>query len=57
MRIKILKGLFFMATVAAMISACAMDSESNVPCIVCGISLAYIGLIVWANQDIFKGVE
>lgn len=54
MRIKILKGLFGIATVAAMISACAMDSESNAPCIVCGISLAYIGLIVLVNT---KGVE
>lgn len=57
MRIKILKGLFFIAILSAMISACALDSESNVPGIVCGISLAYIGLIVFANQDLFKGVE
>lgn len=57
MRIRILKGLFGIAILLAMISACAIDGESNVPEIVCGISLVYIGLIIIANQDIFKGVE
>lgn len=57
MRIKILKGLFGIAIVSAMISACTIDSESKLPCIALGISLAYIGLIIYANQDLFKGVE
>lgn len=57
MRIRIVKGLFGIAILSAMISTCAIDGESNVPEIVCGISLAYIGLTIYANQDIFKGVE
>ena len=57
MRIKILKGLLGISILLAMISACAIEGESNVPEIVCGISLAYIGVIVFANQEIFKGVE
>lgn len=46
---KILKGLLDVCVGLAILSACAVDSDSIIPLIVCGVSLAYIGLIVIAN--------
>lgn len=46
---KILKGLFDICVVLALLSACAADSDSILPLIICGVSLAYISLIVIAN--------
>lgn len=50
MRIKILKFLTTIAVLAAIFSACLIDSDSNIPYIVCLISISWLGLILWANM-------
>ena len=49
MRVKTVKGLAYLATVSAVISGCCLDSESYVPMIIFGISIAYLFLICIAN--------
>lgn len=46
---KILKGLLKVSVILATLSACAVDSESYIPIVVCAISLGYIALFVIAN--------
>lgn len=46
---KILIGLLKLSVASLLISGCALDSESNIPLIVCGVSLFYITLFMIAN--------
>lgn len=46
---KILKGLTIISLVAFIVGACALDSDSNIPLAICGISSLYLALIVLAN--------
>lgn len=46
---KILIGLLKINVLLAILSACALDSESIIPMIVCGVSVAYIALFTIAN--------
>lgn len=50
MRVKILKGITALAVVGAVLGAAMADSESNVPIIVLGVSLAWLVLICAANR-------
>lgn len=50
MRIKILKALTIMATIIMLLSACAIDSDSWIPYIVCGISSAWLVFMTIANM-------
>ena len=45
----ILKGSIYIAVILELISACALDSESIIPMIVCLICAVYMLLIVVAN--------
>lgn len=49
MRVKILKALTIIAIIVAILSACALDSESWLPYTACGISSAWLFLITIAN--------
>lgn len=49
MRIKILKIFTFIAIINCIIFGCMLDSESYIPIIICGISAAWLLLIVIAN--------
>ena len=49
MKNKILKGSLYVAITLEILSACALDSESILPLIICGISTAYLTLLVAAN--------
>jgi len=46
---KILKGLTIISLVAFIVGACALDSNSKIPLIVCGISSIWLTLIAAAN--------
>lgn len=50
MRVKILKALTIVAVIVMLISACAIDSDSWIPYIVCGISNAWLVLMTIANM-------
>lgn len=54
MRIKIVKGLLGIAIVTAVISVCMLDSRSIAPIVAFFTSMSYIGLVVYANQDILE---
>ena len=49
MKNKILKGSLYITVILEIISACALDSESIIPMIVCDICTAYLVLLVAAN--------
>lgn len=49
MRVKILKVLTKIAIILMILSACALDSDSWVPTIICAISGAWLVLITIAN--------
>lgn len=49
MRVKILKALTIIAIITFILSGCCLDSESYIPMIACGISGAWLVLIVIAN--------
>ena len=49
MKNKILKGSLYIALILEFISACALDSESIIPIVVCGICTSYLVLLVAAN--------
>lgn len=51
MKNKILKGITAVAAVLFLISVCFLDSESNVPCIVCVVCLVWIALFMIANRE------
>ena len=46
---RILKTITAVAVIAGLISACCLDSESKVPMVVLGISLAWTSLFVLTN--------
>jgi hypothetical protein len=46
---KILIGLLKLSIASLLISGCALDSKSNIPLIICGVSLLYITLFIVAN--------
>ena len=49
MRQKIVLALFRVSLILAIISACCLDSRSNIPMVVLSICLVYIGLFTVAN--------
>ena len=50
MKKKVLKGSIYLAVIMELVSACALDSESFIPMIICIICAAYLALIVLANS-------
>lgn len=51
MRVKIVKGITILAMILVLVSIFALDSESDVPAIVCFISYVWLGLFVIANRE------
>ena len=50
MKNKILKAIAYIAGTLWIISACAIDSESWIPTIVCAVCTAYLALFSYANN-------
>ena len=46
----IIGGLLIISIILALLSACALDSESMIPSVICVGSLAYILLFLAANS-------
>lgn len=51
MRVLIIKSITWLAVLALPTAVCLIDSDSNVPFIVAGVSLTWLFLIIWANED------
>lgn len=51
MRVTTIKGLTVLALITAVISGCCLDSESYIPMLTFGISIAWLLLICIANSD------
>ena len=51
MRNKILKAVTTVAAIAFILSGCALDSQSWLPHIICGVSLLWLVLMVIANWE------
>ncbi len=51
MRNKILKAVTTVAGLAFILSGCALDSQSWLPHIICGVSLLWLVLMVIANWE------
>lgn len=47
----ILKTVAYIMVFLFLLSGCALDSNSWVPCIVCGASLAWLALFAYANKE------
>ena len=54
MKNMVLKAITALATGLFLVSACAMDSVSYIPVVVCAASLSWLGLFGYANVE---GVE
>lgn len=50
MKNKILKAIAYIVGTLWIISACAIDSESWIPTIVCAVCTAYLALFSYAND-------
>lgn len=46
---KILKGLTMISAIAFILSACALDSKSMIPLVICIIAAIWLALIAAAN--------
>lgn len=49
MKKKILNGLFYGSLISLVIAGSALDSESYIPMIICGLNIAYLFLYTLAN--------
>ena len=47
----ILKSITWIAGILFLLSACAIDSPSWIPTIVCVVSMAWLGVFAYANRD------
>lgn len=47
----ILKSITYAAFIMFLVSACAIDSPSWIPTIVCVVCMAWLGLFGYANRD------
>lgn len=47
---KVIKGITYFAAITTMVFMTALDSDSYVPLIVCGVCMAWIFLIYLANK-------
>ena len=54
MRKKIIKAITFIAALLLTISVAAADSDSIVPMFVMAITLAWLWLVIVANQDLLE---
>ena len=50
MKNKVLKAIAYIVGTLWIISACAIDSESWIPTIVCAVCTAYLALFSYANN-------
>ena len=50
MKNKVLKAIAYIVGTLWIISACAIDSESWIPTIVCAVRTAYLALFSYANN-------
>lgn len=50
-RVIILKAITVAATIGFFVAGSAVDSESNVPIIICIICMAWLGLMTAANME------
>lgn len=50
----ILKSTVAIAFLVFMVSACALDSATWLPAILCLVSFIYIALFYFANSDLFE---
>lgn len=48
---KILKATITLAVVAFFIFATALDSQSNIPFVICLVCMLYIGVFAYANRE------
>lgn len=48
---RILKTITAIAGAGVVVSGCCLDSESNVPLIICGVCLAWLTLFTVANVE------
>lgn len=51
MKNKVLKTITALAVICYTVGACGLDSDSAIPYIMCGVSLLWIGLFMYANKD------
>lgn len=47
---KVLIFLAKLSGVMMILSACALDSDSLIPLIICGVSVTYLALFIYANS-------
>lgn len=51
MKNKVLKSINYVAALLVIVSGSTIDSVSNIPFIVCSLSLAWLGLFLYANKE------
>jgi len=55
MKNKILKGITWVAGVTLLLSACALDSDSYLPHVICTVCLAWLVPFVLINEEVING--